>query len=374
MTNFYAQEDDNGKTGQPGQVKSYDLGYITTSNAELEAQERGQSLEEYLKDLWENVSMEAPWTWETLGSGYGFHGTTIFSQPEPDGGTLRCKEIFDQIMFDVYPPQEQPQPEQPIALDESDIKAMIFEGAMCILKEEHGTAYGAGDWMPFTEFDDVCREEGLTEDVAEKLIADGIIPDALNRDFMLQASCPRKNMFDPSCGPTSSDGEKSCYGEYDEAKALIDQVKDERIKGILLQSLQAACDAIECDDFQPDEPDPDERYESRRDMDEIGGSYQKLPFEEPQPTEPAKQWSGLYEGRAYDTWIGHSDIPGSDGRFYNIEFSTPDGGKTINYRILGDTKNGPCEPYVPGDEWQLHKEIMQYIQDHMGTIKANLFV
>ena len=180
-------------------------------------------------------------------------------------------------------------------------------------------------------------------------------------------------MFDPSCGPTSSDGEKSCYGEYDEAKALIDQVKDERIKTILLQSLQAACDAIECDDFQPDEPDPDERYENRRDMDEIGGSYQKLPFEEPQPTEPAKQWGGLYEGREYDTWLGHSDIPGSDGRFFNIVFYLDKNGQ-INYRCNGDSNQTNPEPYMPTPGGWLDKQIREYMQTHIGEIKANLFI
>ena len=86
MTDFYSQVDQNGKTGQPGQVKSYDCGYITTSNAELEAKEAGyNSLEEYLRTWWDEVSPELPFTWETLGGGYGFHGTTIFTNQEPDG-------------------------------------------------------------------------------------------------------------------------------------------------------------------------------------------------------------------------------------------------------------------------------------------------
>lgn len=103
---FYTQEDSNGNVGQPGQMKSYDCGYITTSNAELDAQEAGYStLEEYLKTWWNEVSPDLPWTWEPIGSGYGYNGSLVFTQQEPDGGVLRCKEIYGQIMFDVYGPE-----------------------------------------------------------------------------------------------------------------------------------------------------------------------------------------------------------------------------------------------------------------------------
>lgn len=374
MTDFYSQVDQNGRTGQPGQVKSYDCGYMTTSNVQVEAQEAGfDSIEEYLRSWWNEVSTELPWTWETLGNGYGYHGSTIFTNQEPDGGTLRCKEIYDQIMFDVYPPQAQPQADQPIEINESDIKAMIFEGACKILNEEYGTAYGHDEWMPFSEFDEVCKENNLTEDVAEELIQQGVVPEDLNRDFLIQASCSRRNMFDYSTGPSSDDGEMSFYGEYDEAVALIEQVKDPKIQEVLRQSLDATCASIVCDDFQPDEPDPDEWRDSRMDMDEIDGSYQKLPFEEPQPTEPTKQWGGICEGREYDTWLGHSDIPGSDGRFFNIVFYLDQNGQ-INYRCNGDSNQTNPEPYMPKPGGWLDQQIRRYMETHIGEIKANLFI
>ena len=103
---FYDEEDENGNTGEIGQVKCYDCGYITLDNAENAAEETGYpSVEEYLKTWWNEVGSDAPFEWMTLGSGYGFHGSAIFEEPQSDGGTLRCKEIYGQIMFDVYPPQ-----------------------------------------------------------------------------------------------------------------------------------------------------------------------------------------------------------------------------------------------------------------------------
>lgn len=103
---FYDEEDENGNTGEIGQVKSYDCGYMTLDNAENEAEETGyNSVEDYLRQWWNEAGSEAPFEWITLGGGYGFHGSTIFEEPQSDGGTLRCKEIYGQIIFDVYPPQ-----------------------------------------------------------------------------------------------------------------------------------------------------------------------------------------------------------------------------------------------------------------------------
>lgn len=267
-----------------------------------------------------------------------------------------------------------------IKINESEIKAMIFEGAMRILKEEYGTAYGTADWMPFTSEDQICAENGLTEEAGEDLVAKGIVPDELNRDFLIQASCSRHNMFDPSCGPTSNDGDKSFYGEYDEAVALINQIKDQRIKDILNQSLQAVCDSIECEDFQADEPDPDEKYETRRDMGEGLGLSSNPPFEAPVPEEPAKRWEGdIAEDdqpmgkREYDIWIGHSDLGySSDGRFYNIAFYLDHDGK-IKFRYKGSTNPYDKDLQV-GQSPDLDREVENYMKTHMGEIKANLFI
>ena len=47
LNNFYSEEDSNGKIGQVGQVKSYDCGYMTEPNEEVDAKESGyQSIEE----------------------------------------------------------------------------------------------------------------------------------------------------------------------------------------------------------------------------------------------------------------------------------------------------------------------------------------
>lgn len=100
LDEFYSEEDDNGNQGEEGQVKSYDVGNLNITNLEEEAEEEGMSLEDYLKYWWSEISVEyVPFTWETLGSGYGFHGKTITTV-----GNVVFKEIYDQVMVDEYPP------------------------------------------------------------------------------------------------------------------------------------------------------------------------------------------------------------------------------------------------------------------------------
>lgn len=97
---FFNEEDSNGNYGQPGQVKSYDIGYYSTANAEEDARQNGfDNLGDYLAFWWKEVGSEVPFTWQTLGSGYGFNGKTIAQM-----GNVQIKEIFDQIMVDEYPP------------------------------------------------------------------------------------------------------------------------------------------------------------------------------------------------------------------------------------------------------------------------------
>ena len=142
LNNFYSEEDSDGKIGQVGQVKSYDCGYMTESNVEVEAKESGyQSIEEYLKAWWNEASAEMPFTWETLGNGYGYHGNDIFTQVEPDGGILHCKEIFGQIMFDVYPPQQNESKtnknmkKNTIRLNENTLRKIVAESVKNVLSE-----------------------------------------------------------------------------------------------------------------------------------------------------------------------------------------------------------------------------------------------
>lgn len=100
LDEFYSEEDDNGNQGEEGQVKSYDVGNLNITNLEEEAEEEGMSLEDYLKYWWSEISVEyVPFTWVTLGSGYGFHGKTITTV-----GNVVFKEIYGQVMVDEYPP------------------------------------------------------------------------------------------------------------------------------------------------------------------------------------------------------------------------------------------------------------------------------
>lgn len=97
---FYSEEDEFGNVGEPGMVKSYDIGYYSVDNAMLDAKERGyENLQDYLKLWWNEVSDDIPFSWEKLGSGYGYHGTTLLRL-----GNVVFKEIYEQIMVEEYAP------------------------------------------------------------------------------------------------------------------------------------------------------------------------------------------------------------------------------------------------------------------------------
>ena len=97
---FYSEEDEFGNVGEPGMVKSYNIGYYSVDNAMLDAKEFGyENLQDYLKFWWNEVSDNIPFTWEKLGSGYGYHGTTLLRL-----GNVVFKEIYEQIMVDEYAP------------------------------------------------------------------------------------------------------------------------------------------------------------------------------------------------------------------------------------------------------------------------------
>ena len=97
---FYSEEDEFGNVGEPGMVKSYDIGYYSVDNAMFDAKECGyENLQDYLKFWWNEVSDDIPFTWEKLGSGYGYHGTTLLRL-----GNVVFKNIYEQIMVDEYAP------------------------------------------------------------------------------------------------------------------------------------------------------------------------------------------------------------------------------------------------------------------------------
>lgn len=96
---WYQQEDYNGQYGEPGMIKSYDIGTYYISQAEQDAQECGyDNVEDYLKYWFDEIQQECPWYWTKIGDGYGYNGTTIFKN-----GGIVCKNIFDQIIVDEYP-------------------------------------------------------------------------------------------------------------------------------------------------------------------------------------------------------------------------------------------------------------------------------
>lgn len=100
---FYAQEDSFGRTGEPGQVRSYETGARSyMDDWKEDAKEMGMSLKKYLRYYFDELNDGGlQFTWQTLGSGYGFHGTTVCSFPNSlTGGRVRVKEIWDSVMID----------------------------------------------------------------------------------------------------------------------------------------------------------------------------------------------------------------------------------------------------------------------------------
>lgn len=97
---FYSEEDRDGNVGEPGMVKSYDIGYMSVDNTENEAKEEGyKDITGFLRDFWNEVSYDLPFTWQRLGNGYGYHGNEILRL-----GNVVFKDIYGQIMIDEYAP------------------------------------------------------------------------------------------------------------------------------------------------------------------------------------------------------------------------------------------------------------------------------
>lgn len=97
---WYGEEDYNGHVGEKGMIRSYNIGTYYVDQAEQDAQESGYNdVAEYLKYWFDEIKSECPWEWTKIGQGYGYNGSTIFSE---DG--VVCKDIYGQIMIDEYPP------------------------------------------------------------------------------------------------------------------------------------------------------------------------------------------------------------------------------------------------------------------------------
>jgi hypothetical protein len=120
LSDFYREADENGKFGEPGMVKSYDIGWNNSvENFEKEASEEGMTLQAYLKYWWDEVSGEGlPFSWQKLGSGYGYNGTEVLRI-----GNVRFKDIYDQLMIDEYEPDSE---EQTLS-ENKNIKTVYFK-------------------------------------------------------------------------------------------------------------------------------------------------------------------------------------------------------------------------------------------------------
>lgn len=93
---WYDEEDYDGNVGEPGLIKSYDIGSYYTSQAEQDAEENGMSLEDYLLYWFDEIKQECPWYWTQKSGGYY---KTLAQQ---DGVVI--KELpGDQIVIDEYP-------------------------------------------------------------------------------------------------------------------------------------------------------------------------------------------------------------------------------------------------------------------------------
>lgn len=108
LPEFYQEEDSEGKTGKPGQVRSYEIGYNDVSNWEQDAKENGLTLGEFVEEWFHEVNDGTmQFSWQTLGGGYGYHGDTIttFTNQVTDGEVV-VKDIYGQVMIDEYAPQK----------------------------------------------------------------------------------------------------------------------------------------------------------------------------------------------------------------------------------------------------------------------------
>lgn len=104
---FYDEEDNEGNTGKPGQVRSYDLGNYNIDQWKEDADENGLTLEEYVEEWFNEVNDGTmQFTWQTLGGGYGYNGDTVTTfKDQLTGGEVVVKDIYDQLMIDEYAPK-----------------------------------------------------------------------------------------------------------------------------------------------------------------------------------------------------------------------------------------------------------------------------
>lgn len=78
-------------------------------------------------------------------------------------------------------------------------------------------------------------------------------------------------------------------------------------------------------------------------------------------------------GPEYDAWLGHSDLPSSDGRFFHVVFYLDDNGE-VNYRCDGYEYMNRIWKYTPEPGSILDQEIRKYMESNMEEIEDNLSI
>lgn len=92
---WYEEEDYDGNVGEPGMVKSYDIGHYYLSQAEEDAEENGyDNVVDYLKYWFNEIEPECPWYWTKVNSNYQMQGNVLFKE-----NNIICMEFADQILF-----------------------------------------------------------------------------------------------------------------------------------------------------------------------------------------------------------------------------------------------------------------------------------
>lgn len=92
---WYQEEDYNGNIGEPGLIKSYDIGTYYTGQAEQDAQENGyDNMVDYLKFWFDEIKTECPWYWTKLNNNYKMQGNILFEE-----NNVICIDFCDQILI-----------------------------------------------------------------------------------------------------------------------------------------------------------------------------------------------------------------------------------------------------------------------------------
>lgn len=92
---WYQEEDYNGNIGEPGLIKSYDIGTYYTGQAEQDAQENGyDNMVDYLKFWFDEIKTECPWYWTKVNNNYKMQGNILFEE-----NNVICIDFCDQILI-----------------------------------------------------------------------------------------------------------------------------------------------------------------------------------------------------------------------------------------------------------------------------------